>query len=326
MQPSTHAHNRTAVLMPNWLGDCLCALAVITRRYSSEPAGPALIVPPQFFGLLSELSDYVLIPYKRKSHEELQETFSLVRREWFERVYILPHSFSSALFAFRCGISERVGIRAELRSVLLTKRIPASRASRKSHLIKEYAAVFGSDEFDPGSWEGMPFADDARFADHDYTVFCPGARFGPAKQWPGFTALAGIMADTQVLVLGDSHDREQAELIAQTAPDRITNMAGETGLADAARILAGAKCVVANDSGLMHLAGYLGAPVVGIFCSTSPPWTHPLGKASQAVTAEIQCRPCFKRTCKYGHYKCHSLITPERVARLAAKAMKGDAQ
>ncbi|MBD3345975.1 MAG: lipopolysaccharide heptosyltransferase II [Chitinivibrionales bacterium] len=322
MQSATRPHNSTAVLMPNWLGDCLCALAVINSNFPREQAGPALIVPPQFVGLLTEFSDYFLIPYKRKNHEELKESFALVRKENFESVYIVPHSFSSALFALRSGIPYRVGIGAELRSLFLTRRVSRSAATRKNHITSEYASVLEAGNFDPAAWGGVQINKDIRY--DDYIVFCPGARYGPAKRWPGYKELALIFGDKRILLLGDTRDWEQADDIATRAPERITNLAGVTSLVEAARIIAGAEIVISNDSGLMHLAGFLGTPVVGLFCSTSPAWTHPLGKASLAAAAEIQCRPCFKRTCKYGHYKCHSLITPERVAELAAQAMKDE--
>ena len=43
-------------------------------------------------------------------------------------------------------------------------------------------------------------------------------------------------------------------------------------------LLARARGVLSNDSGIMHLAAALGTPVVAVFGSTHPGWTAPLGR------------------------------------------------
>jgi heptosyltransferase-2 len=78
--------------------------------------------------------------------------------------------------------------------------------------------------------------------------------------------------------------------------------------------MAAAKAVVSNDSGLMHMAGFIGTPLVGLFGSTSPVWTRPLGRRSVIMQSGEPCAPCFARTCRYGHYRCQENIAPEAVA------------
>jgi heptosyltransferase-2 len=157
----------------------------------------------------------------------------------------------------------------------------------------------------------LPFEKDDRFAGS--VVMCPGAAYGPAKMWPGFGELARRMGDRQVVVLGDKRDVEAAEAVRRAAPRTVTNLAGTTSLVDAARVIAGASLVVSNDSGLMHLAGLLGTPVVGIFGSTRPSWTRPLGENVRIAAVALPCSPCFDRTCRYGHYQCLHRVTVDSV-------------
>jgi heptosyltransferase-2 len=145
-------------------------------------------------------------------------------------------------------------------------------------------------------------------------VFCPGAKFGPAKRWPHFRELALMLEHERIVVLGTAEDRDTADEIVRAAGDRVTDLTGKTSLTEAAAIMAGARAVVSNDSGLMHLAGFIGVPVIGIFGSTSPVWTRPLGCKTVVLASGEECSPCFRRTCRYGHYRCQEGIRPETVA------------
>jgi heptosyltransferase-2 len=65
-----------------------------------------------------------------------------------------------------------------------------------------------------------------------------------------------------------------------------------------------------NDSGPLHLASAMNAPVTAFFCSTVPSFGFgPLSDDSEIkeTTEKLDCRPCgihgFK-TCPKGHFKC----------------------
>ena len=66
-------------------------------------------------------------------------------------------------------------------------------------------------------------------------------------------------------------------------------------------------CVVANDSGVMHLAAGLGVPGVALFGSTDPVATGPLGAPWVPVTGGRDCSPCFHRRCRFTGADCLGL-------------------
>jgi ADP-heptose:LPS heptosyltransferase len=73
----------------------------------------------------------------------------------------------------------------------------------------------------------------------------------------------------QVVIIGDQYEMSVAEQVlagTENAPaGRVSSIAGQTSLAELIKILLQASVLVANDSGLRHLAGALGIPTVGIY-------------------------------------------------------------
>jgi heptosyltransferase-2 len=106
-----------------------------------------------------------------------------------------------------------------------------------------------------------------------------------------------------------------AAAVPGTARARVIDLAGRTSLAQLAAVLACAHVCVTNDSGAMHVAAAVGAPIVAIFGPTIVDATRPLtrqGGRAQVLTEPVWCRPCMLRECPIDH-RCMSRITPGRV-------------
>jgi heptosyltransferase-2 len=160
-------------------------------------------------------------------------------------------------------------------------------------------------------------------------VFCPGAEYGPAKRWPAehFARLARELARAgcAIWLLGSARDKPVGETIAAQSENTCQNFCGQTNVTEAIDLIARADLVVCNDSGLMHVAAALERPTLALFGSSSPRFTPPLSDRAEVVSLELDCSPCFRRTCPFGHLDCLARLTPERVlekclARLARAA------
>ncbi len=152
-----------------------------------------------------------------------------------------------------------------------------------------------------------------------YIALCPGAEYGKAKRWPTshFGALAQQLQQQYpaypIIILGSPKDVTLGTEITAIAPQAI-NLCGKTSLKQAMALIAGAAYLVANDSGLMHIAAALQRPQIAIFGSSDPRHTPPLSSVAHIEWLHLPCSPCFKRSCPLGHMNCLQQIVPESIA------------
>jgi heptosyltransferase-2 len=165
-------------------------------------------------------------------------------------------------------------------------------------------------------------------ADKPIAILCPGAEFGPSKRWPPnyFADLGGqLMRDgLQVWLVGSPNDKLAANTVVQAAGEpgqKFRDLTGRTDLGTAIDLLAIATVVISNDSGLMHAAAAVSAPLVALFGSSSPSYTPPLSPLAHVARIDIACSPCFKRECPLGHFKCMRDLSPTIVYNLTRVAL-----
>jgi heptosyltransferase-2 len=249
---------------------------------------------------------------------------------------VLPNTWKSALVPFFARIPVRVGYAGEMRYGLLTDARSIDR-TRQPQLVARYAALAKA--------RGAQFeAPPPRLRVHDanlgaalrglglsrerlVAILCPGAEFGPAKRWPPehFASLAQRLAqdDHDIWILGSPNDRDIASAVLAALPPDVTgvvDLTGRTDLGTAIDLMSVASIVVSNDSGLMHAAAALDAPLVALFGSSSPAYTPPMSSVARVARIDIACSPCFKRECPLGHFRCMRDLSPELVYNLARTA------
>lgn len=113
-----------------------------------------------------------------------------------------------------------------------------------------------------------------------------------------------------VLVLGSAAEAEADRgLLAGLPAGRVHDLAGHTGLNEAAALIAGCDLFVGNDSGLFHLALAVDVPAVVVFGATPPVQMLPPNSRAVAVSVGVPCQPCYRHQplfeyrCGYG-FRC----------------------
>ena len=129
---------------------------------------------------------------------------------------------------------------------------------------------------------------------HEYVCLQPGAANGAAtpKTWhpKNFVELSRKLNEScglKVVLVGDRGDQEQI-ISKQEWPEPVVNTAAKTSIEDLGGIIANSACVVAHDSGVMHLANAMNVPLVALYGPTDYTVTRPRGKHSKILFSVTQ--------------------------------------
>lgn len=149
-----------------------------------------------------------------------------------------------------------------------------------------------------------------------YVCIHPGARLASRRWSPErFARVAdGLAADGFSIVLTGT--REEAPILsavreAMAAP--AIDLAGHTSLGTLAALVAEARLVVCNDTGMSHVAAAVGTPSVVVACGSDPERWRPLDQARHRVLWHpVACRPCGFEHCPTGH-ECAAGVEAEAV-------------
>lgn len=145
----------------------------------------------------------------------------------------------------------------------------------------------------------------------------------PVDHWKNFVLQ---MPEEQFVLLGGPDDLFCEEIRA-AAPDRVLNLAGQLSLQESAAVVKNSKAVVANDTGLLHVADQLGVPTLALIGPTA--FGYPYHTNSQVAEISLWCKPCSKDgrgKCVNDLYKrCLIEVEPARVAQQVRDLIKGNA-
>lgn len=325
------------IVGPAWVGDMMMAQVLFRLlRQGNVNCEIHVLAPAWSEALLShmpEIKKSIVLPWH---HGQLQlrqryQFAKSLRAEKYDQAIVLPNSFKSALIPYWANIPLRTGWLGEYRFGLLND-IRYLDKKYFSTMVSRFAALaFLRDTALPAnlptpSLQVTTENTDVTLQKYNLSVrqdqplliLCPGAEFGPAKCWPAkhFATVANqkLSEGWMVWIMGSSRDAAIAADIHAQTQHRTVNLAGKTTLSDAVDLLSLASVVIANDSGLMHIAAAVGCRVIALYGSTSPQFAPPLTNQATILTLQLPCQPCRQRVCPFKHHHCMELLLPEKVA------------
>ena len=98
-----------------------------------------------------------------------------------------------------------------------------------------------------------------------------------------------------MLLVGDTTDAAAIASIKELLSWTPADLSGQLSFAELGALLEGCRLLIANDTGVMHLASAVGTPVVAIFGPSDHRMYGPYGPKGIAVYSRIACSPCFRR-------------------------------
>jgi heptosyltransferase-2 len=321
---------RLLVKAPNWIGDAVMASPFVAAVRAHWPRAHIAIMARSRIRPVAERIPGIGAVVDEPTRSPFRLAAILKAGE-YDIAFTLASSLSISA-AFRLArIPVRIGFSGGGRGPFLT--VAVRPLDRSVHQVDHYLALARAAGV-PTPASSVPgwkvFPEDRReaveflkasgvAAGSSLGAFAPGASYGPAKRW--LRARWAELGDRlclgnglKVVIVGGKDEIEAAQSIAALMARPPILAVGALSLGGTAALLARSRVFVSNDSGLMHVGAAVGAPTLGLFGSSNPHWTGPVGAKVGSVWGHVPCSPCYRRTCFPGRrYACQNALTVDRV-------------
>ena len=330
------------VLRYRFIGDTLLTVPFLRNlRYAYPDAQIDMLVAPVSGDIIKEcpyVDNFIYFDTTRKHRYEhaggKKKTFwsyaKLLRKEKYDKAYVLKRSLSSAFLAFAAGIKNRIGFDTEGRGFLLTKKVPYK---NNQHEIECFLDVLRAD--------GIEIKDDYLenwITNEEYEkigqilknnnlenikkVLVHATSGNHKKEWnkENFARIIEYLSNkkhVQVIYTGTKNDGLTYEniesLISEKLEVKPLNLCGHLTLRESMALTEKCDLIVGCDSGNLHIAASVNTKVIGIYGPMDTTRWKPWCNNAKILTANIPCRPCsLKKKCKE-NYGCLTNISPQTV-------------
>ncbi len=161
-------------------------------------------------------------------------------------------------------------------------------------------------------------------AEMPFAVMHPGAsaesRRYPAERFGDAAARLVRATGINVLVTGSTGEASLVRALIDAAGPSVRpfmhDLTDAFELGAFAALIERASVVISNNSGPVHIASALRAPVVDLYALTNPqhaPWKTP----HRVLFNDVECRWCYRSVCPQGHHACLRGIPSIEVANAA---------
>jgi ADP-heptose:LPS heptosyltransferase len=276
-------------------------------------------------------------PYIHQVHtlkDSLSDLLTELKDEQFDYVIDLHHNQRTLLIKNTLGVQSfsfnKINVAKWLMVNFKVNRLP------KIHIVDRYLEACknlgvendgkGLDYFIPGG-EEVAVAQLPDSFQQGYLAWVIGAKHN-TKKFPVEKIIRVIrQMNLPVVLLGGKEDTEDSLKISTQLP-LVYNAVGRYSLNQSASLLQQSKLVVANDTGLMHIAAAFKKPIVSLWGNTIPefgmsPYYGNLSIANHIIEVEnLRCRPCSKigySACPKKHFNCMNQIDEEMLKQTIQK-------
>jgi len=317
--------NRILIIQTAFLGDVILATPVISELKRLYPAAEIDVLVKKGNESLLKNNPHIhyLVTFD-KGGGKFMAVRSLIR-QFRARKYDLAinlHRFgSSGILTAFSGAKKKYGFKKNPFSFLYSKKFDHSidkglhEVERNLSIIKEFGAVAKKrPELFPTKEQYKKIE---QYTANSFFCFAPASVWFtkqlPKDKWIELIQQKSI--EGTIYLLGGKEDEVLCdEIIQSSAISNAQNLAGKLNLLESAALMSKAKRNFVNDSGPLHLASAMNAPVTAFFCSTIPAFGFgPLSDDSfiSETPINLACRPCGLhgyKECPKGHFDCGKTI------------------
>jgi len=328
---------RILVRSTNWIGDAVMTTPALGSLKANFPGARLSVLAKKWVAPVFEhhpaVTEIIVLEDegRHRGLAGLRRLAGDIRSRQFDLAVLFQNAFGAALTVRLAGVPLRLGYDTDGRGFLLNLKVRLRPEDKLVHetiyyqrlLERSGLSITKSDPVFYLSPDSEARAASRLAAEGLSGTFllglAPGASYGSAKQWPAdrfARASEMILNETggTALIFGSGADGETAGRVKDLLSAPSFDLTGRTDLAETAALIKRCGLFLTNDSGLMHVASGVGAPLVAVFGSTNPITTGPVSGRVRIVRREVECSPCLKRTCDRPEHPCMDLISPGEVA------------
>ncbi|MFM8313391.1 MAG: glycosyltransferase family 9 protein, partial [Deltaproteobacteria bacterium] len=241
-----------------------------------------------------------------------------LKAEKYDLAISLTPSFSSSFLLWKAQIPFRVGFAQSGSQLFLTDSLPWKGIKSGKHKTEVYLDLLRfltgqSFHLDLPHYGNAPISS-------KLILIAPGASI-ELRVWPYFRELTRelsvLFPDYEIRWVGGKGEAHWHQEIEKWPYPNVTDMIEKTTLSQLVDGCRQSCLVIANDSGVAHLAGTLAqVPTLVLFGPGDPNYIRPLGPRIHCQTpSSVPCHPCEKPYChsKYGYQACLREISWETV-------------
>ena len=207
-------------------------------------------------------------------------------------------------------------------------RVNEHRVSHQLRILKSYFTDMNTDNCYPylvGS--NINVAHEYSLT-NKYIVICPssskfnkknhrGYRAWPIDNWKNLIKKTIAQTKLDIVITGGKNEKEFIDQL-DIRNKRIHNLCGETNLPNLFEVMKNSECVIANDSGSVHVAGVSCKKVISLHGPTPFAETGPYGNSSNEIieaNLNMSCSPCYNtnRITSCPENKCMIDLSPDKV-------------
>lgn len=269
-------------------------------------------------------------PYIDKIHlydDSLSEVIQALRPEKFDYIIDLHNNFRSIWIRLGLRVKSYSFKKLNFRKLLLTKlnvNILPDRhiVDRNLDTVRAFNIANdgkGLDYFIPQEDE-FPISELPESFQNGYVALVLAGTYF-TKRLPA-EKYRKLIAETNLsyVLLGGKSERTTAATIMSWNTGNVIDFTGKLRLNQSASLVKNARLVVANDTGLMHIAAAFRKKILSVWGNTTPKfgmYPYMPGQGSDILEVNhLKCHPCSKlgyRECPRKHFRCMNDIPEEQI-------------
>lgn len=306
--------NPVLVLQMQRMGDLIMTfplLGWLSQRYPGHPLWT--VAEPRFFTALQSLAPKTVF-FPPEAHERMRGTT-------FHRIINLSHRPDAARIAGSLETERRFGayLRGEVAHIGgYWALYRASIVHNNRHNLFHWSDLHLLDHVDDGALPQLPACPAPAPHNGKVGIFVGASEKEkrPTPEFFGRLARALLRKGLRPLFLGGPEDAPLGEAAAAAAGIPGGNMCGRFSVAELAEAMRGLALCITPDTGPMHLAAWVGVPVLNLSMGPVNPWeTGPTPPGHYVLRPRISCAGCW--SCRHSAPRCARPIRPSQAALLA---------